>query len=196
MSVIDNLIYDRTQADVDRVFELKSKILNEGLSALTEEEKTEYLSGMRGAYNATDLNRVGEAVAFIANLMTALPDELAAYRQEKGVADDTIFRVPYDASTIIVTAKQDWSIFDLPTQSQVAAFLADLRTLQMQLALPPDTPSVPTSLDSLTYIIANEIELLLWVISQTLTDTNNDLIEKIDLAADAFVYSAEVNCGE
>lgn len=27
MSVIDNLIFDRTQADVDRVFELKNKIL-------------------------------------------------------------------------------------------------------------------------------------------------------------------------
>ena len=30
MSVIDNLIFDRTQADVDRVFELKNKILTGG----------------------------------------------------------------------------------------------------------------------------------------------------------------------
>lgn len=28
MSIIDNLVYDRTQADVDRVFTLKNKILS------------------------------------------------------------------------------------------------------------------------------------------------------------------------
>ena len=46
MSVIDNLIFDRTQADVDRVFELKNKILTGGgLSALTSEEQSEYMAG-------------------------------------------------------------------------------------------------------------------------------------------------------
>ena len=59
MSVIDELIFDRTQADVDRVFELKNKILTGGgLSALTPEEQTEYMAGMKGAYNATDFNRI------------------------------------------------------------------------------------------------------------------------------------------
>lgn len=66
MSVIDDLIYDRTQADVDRVYELKGKILAGGLSALTDAEKTEYMAGMKGAYNYTDLNRVGQAVSYIA----------------------------------------------------------------------------------------------------------------------------------
>ena len=42
MSIIDNLVYDRTQADVDRVFTLKHKILTEGLSSLSAEEKTEF----------------------------------------------------------------------------------------------------------------------------------------------------------
>ena len=51
MSIIDNLVYDRTQADVDRVFTLKNKILTEGLSSLSAEEKTEYMAGMKGAYN-------------------------------------------------------------------------------------------------------------------------------------------------
>ena len=41
MSIIDNLVYDRTQADVDRVFTLKNKILTEGLSSLSAEEKAE-----------------------------------------------------------------------------------------------------------------------------------------------------------
>lgn len=33
MSIIDNLVYDRTQADVDRVFTLKNKILTGGFRA-------------------------------------------------------------------------------------------------------------------------------------------------------------------
>lgn len=39
MSIIDNLVYDRTQADVDRVFTLKNKILTES-SGLSEESST------------------------------------------------------------------------------------------------------------------------------------------------------------
>ena len=72
-TVIDTLIYDRTQADVNRVFTLKNKILTEGLNALSAEEKAEYMAGMKGAYNYTDMNRVGQAVAYIANRMTSLP---------------------------------------------------------------------------------------------------------------------------
>jgi hypothetical protein len=196
MSVIDTLIYDRTQADVDRVFELKSKILSGGVSSLTAEEKSEYMSGMKGAYNAADLNRVGGAVAYIADRLTSLPDELLAYLDEKGVADDTLFRVPYDRSTIVVTAKQDWTMADVPTQSQVSAFLTDLGTLRRQLTLPSDAPVVPTTLDNLTYTVANEIEYLLWMVNAALIELENDLYEKIDRAAESFVYADEVSCGE
>lgn len=56
------LITDRTQADVDAVKALRTK----RLSDMTEEERTAWLSGMKGAYNAADLNRVQEAVEEIA----------------------------------------------------------------------------------------------------------------------------------
>ena len=91
MSIIDNLVFDRTQADVDSVFTLKNKILTEGLSSLSAEEMIEYMVGMKGAYNYGVMNRVGQAVAYIANRMTSLPGQLAAYRAEKGVA--TMFRM-------------------------------------------------------------------------------------------------------
>ena len=123
MSVIDTLVYDRTQADVERVFTLKNKILTGGLTALSVEEKAEYMAGMKGAYNYTDMNRVGQAVEYIADRMTSLPEELAAYRAEKGVADDPIYLVPYNPSSVVVSAKTDWAMGDTPTQSLVAAFL-------------------------------------------------------------------------
>ena len=61
MSIIDTLITDRTQADVTRVRELALK----GWANLTEEEKAEWNAGMKGAYNATDLNRVTQAMDYI-----------------------------------------------------------------------------------------------------------------------------------
>ena len=196
MSVIDELIYDRTQADVDRVFTLKNKILTEGLSALTSEELTEYMAGMKGAYNYTDMNRVGQAVAYIAGRMTALPDELAAYRAEKGVDDDPIYEVPYDPSTVVVAAKTDWAMGDTPTQALAKAYLNNLVVLRKQLTLPAEAPVVPSTLDNLTYTIANEIEYLLYVIDRQLTEVENDLYSKIDLTVAAYAYTNLCYCGE
>ncbi len=161
-TVIDTLIYDRTQTDVDRVFTLKTKILTEGLSSLSAEELAEYLAGMKGAYNYTDLNRVGEAIAYLVNRM----EELAIY-------DDTI--VP----------KTDWVMGDVPTQSQISTLLTNLTKLRAKLSLPDNVPAVPTSLDSMTYETANDIEELLAVID-----------DRISRATTAFVYAGMYYCGE
>ena len=61
MSIVDELITDRTQADVNRVRELALK----GWANLTDAEKAEWNAGMKGAYNATDLNRVTQAMDYI-----------------------------------------------------------------------------------------------------------------------------------
>lgn len=196
MSVIDTLIFDRTQEDVDRVYALKQKILNGGLTSLTAEEKTEYMGGMRGAYNATDLNRVGQAVSYLADRFTDLPGELEAYREEKGVADDELYHVPYDPSTVVVSPKQDWTVADIPTNSQVQTYLNNLLVLRRQLILPADAPVVPTSLNNLTFDTANQIEYLLWLVNAALVEVENDLYGKIDRAAESFWYAGEVNCGE
>lgn len=196
MSVIDTLIFDRTQADVDRVYALKQKILTGGLTSLTAEEKAEYMGGMRGAYNATDLNRVGQAVSYLANRFTDLPGELEAYREEKGVADDELYHVPYDPSTVVMSPKQNWTVADIPTNSQVQTYLNNLLVLRRQLVLPADAPMVPTSLNNLTFDTANQIEYLLWLVNAALVEVENDLYGKIDRAAESFWYAGEVNCGE
>lgn len=66
MSVIENLIFDRTQADVTRVDVLKAKMLS---GNATPAEKAEWLAGMKGAYNASDMNRVTLAVKVLAERM-------------------------------------------------------------------------------------------------------------------------------
>ena len=66
---LDNLIYDRTAADVQRVKTLTGKL---SAGTATEEEKAEWLAGMKGAYNAADLNRVGAAAVYLTERLYAL----------------------------------------------------------------------------------------------------------------------------
>ena len=61
MSVIDTLVTDRTEADVSRYSELRDK----GWAEMTTAEKAEWVAGMKGAYNASDLNRVASAMAYL-----------------------------------------------------------------------------------------------------------------------------------
>ena len=61
-TVIDTLIYDRTQADVNRVFTLKNKILTEGLNALSAEEKAEGCVLPCVAYPASDVRLQAQSI--------------------------------------------------------------------------------------------------------------------------------------
>ena len=68
MSVIDTLVYDRTEGDVTRVATLRKKILSR---TATDEEKQEWLRGMKGAYNASDMNRVTVAMKVLAERLSS-----------------------------------------------------------------------------------------------------------------------------
>lgn len=179
-TVIDTLIYDRTQADVDRVFTLKNKILAGGLNALSAEEFAEYMGGMRGAYNYTDLNRVAQAVAYIADRMTTIPGELKVYRDGKQVADASVYRVPYDADSVEVNPKTDWNMENYPTRSEMEGYLADLATLRKQLKLPANAPAVPATMNKLTCSVANDIERLLVIIHDALLKEEATIYSRID----------------
>lgn len=64
MSIIDTLITDRTQSDITRWRTLHDK----GWANMTADEKAEWTAGMKGAYNATDLNRVNDALIYLRDL--------------------------------------------------------------------------------------------------------------------------------
>ena len=69
MSALDELIYDRTQADVTYAAELNRK-LGRG-EALTAQELADWNAGLKGAYNASDMNRVDAAVRELGGMLTA-----------------------------------------------------------------------------------------------------------------------------
>ena len=68
MSIIDTLITDRTEADADRVLELSAK----GWAGMTAAEREEFAAGMKGSYNATDLNRVNAAMEYLESRLVAM----------------------------------------------------------------------------------------------------------------------------
>lgn len=140
-TIIDTLVTDRTQADVERVRELAAK----GFAAMTTDEQAEWLAGMKGAYNATDINRVGIALNYL------------AARLSTNCGMDTGW-----------TAKTDWGLTDVITASQAAVYRQQIQDVRNALTYPSGTPAAP-EIDRLTYTGANDIERIL-SLCETLID--------------------------
>lgn len=132
-TIIDTLITDRTQADVERVRGLAAK----GFTAMTAAEQAEWLAGMKGAYNAVDLNRVGTALNYLAGRLGAICGR-----------------------SITWTAKTDWAATDIITASQAAEYRRQIQNIRDALTYPAGTPDAP-ELGRLTYTDANNIERIL-----------------------------------
>lgn len=91
----------------------------------------------KGTYNATDLNRVGEAVRYLAGIYA-----------ERG------YVVP-------VAPKVDWQESDWPPPSAMARYLQDVETLREQVPMLDGTPETPETMEKLTHLTANNIEQIL-----------------------------------
>lgn len=133
MSVIDTLVTDRTEADVSRYSELRDK----GWAEMTTAEKAEWVAGMKGAYNASDLNRVASAMAYLSQRFAS-----AGY-------------------SVPVSSPTDWANGDIPRKDDLDTYLDDLRRIRAALAVMDTTPAAPESMDYLTWAKANDIEKIL-----------------------------------
>lgn len=128
MSIIDTLITNRTQGDVGA-------------------------RNAKGTYNASDLNRVGAAMNYVA---------------------DRLKDAGYDPH---ISPKTDWNDDDWVTPSAQAVYLDDLTDLRNQFAVMESTPEVPPRIlatgintnDGLTYKLANDIEKILEDVDYLLT---------------------------
>lgn len=137
-SIIDTLITDRTQNDVDRLKDLKEKMLkNGGISALTVEEQAEYFNSVvKGSYNYTDLNRVSDACAYIYNLLIQSGYIISNYQ----------------------TLKNDWVLTDIPTLTEMNKYTTTLTALKQTLSA---SQQIPDTMRFLNFSNANNIEKLL-----------------------------------
>lgn len=141
-----------------------------GLHLITDRTKADVLNGTdKGSYKASDLNRVGAAMNYVADRLKA-----------QG----------YDPH---ISPKTDWKDGDWVTPAAQAVYLGDLVELRKQFALYETTPEVPprilataiNSNDGLTYTWANDIEQILMDIDVLLTNI-----------AAGWLYSGEIYSGE
>lgn len=141
-----------------------------GLHLITDRMKSDVLNGTaKGSYKASDLNRVGAAMNYVADRLKA-----------QG----------YDPH---ISPKTDWKDGDWVTPAAQAVYLGDLAELRKQFELYETTPEVPPRIlatgirtnDGLTYVWANNIEQILMDIDVLLTNI-----------AAGWLYSGEIYSGE
>ena len=141
-----------------------------GLHLVTDRTAADVNAGnAKGTYNASDLNRVGAAMNYV-----------AARLREQGYA-------PH------ISPKTDWKDEDWVDPAAQAVYLGDLAELRKQFTMLESTPEVPPRIlatainsgDGLTYVWANDIEQILLDIDALLTNI-----------AAGWLYSGEIYSGE
>lgn len=108
------------------------------LTFVTDRTLDDVMTGTdKGFYNATDLNRVGEAVQYIASKLT-----------DYGYA-------------ITASPKTGWAESDTPTAGQMETYRLNIAHLRAVIAVLASTPETPESMRALDYVKANNIEQIL-----------------------------------
>ena len=155
---LEHLITDRTSDDVDRVKNLAKKAWQD----MTVEERAEWKSSMKGAYNYTDMNRVEDAVAYVADMLR---------------------QYSYLSITLEV---RSWSENDIPTADDFARYFNNIAILRRAIPVWEDTPTAPSSTGGFGVTEANALEQILADIDQILSHARDAWFASNEL------YSGEV----
>lgn len=140
-----NLITDRTAEDVARVKYLAGRL---STGTATEAEKAEWSGSLKGAYNASDLNRVGAAVEYVSERLTS------------------------QGYSVTVHPKQDWKMEDIPTVNDLSLYRENIAVLRAVISVLPTTPDTPDSLTPMDYVKANALEQILKDVDRLLTNAS------------------------
>lgn len=97
-------------------------------------------------YNVSDLNRVGEAVRYLAERFTGY-----------GYA-------------VTVNPKTDWTEDNVPTRKQLETYRQNIVELRRQLTVMQSTPETPETMRFLDYVKANDIERILQDLDTLITN--------------------------
>lgn len=185
------MITDRTMSDV----ELVKSLVKKGLKRMTDDERRSFLSGMKGAYNYTDFNRVESVVKYLSDRLVEVPVEIEDLRKELDIACDSAFSIPYDPSDYEnINVKTDWDVSNTLTETDRARYIGNIEHIALSLTDLPE--SFPRSLDGLTYSGANAIEQLLVNLDVLLSELKNAKETLLINTSKAWFYSGEIYGGE
>lgn len=124
---------------------------------------------MRGAWNYTDLNRIGQAI-----------DYVITYAQTVGWDN-----IPS------VTTKTDWAVTDIPTSAQLSTYLiGPLTAIRNMIPVPDGTPNVPSHFGYMSVGKANNVEKIILAVYQQLELFNQTQMYSGEVrAAEAIAYA-------
>ena len=185
--IIDELITDRTEQDAKTAVALAAL----GWDRMTSAQKALWMNGMRGSYNATDLNRVGQAILYLESYLNGVQSELDAHRAIYHVAPDEQWTVDWD--TLSLTVKTDWATVDRPTMSQMQEFLQNVDDVTACIEI---QRNLPVTMSSLNVHGANEIEKALVAEYNATVAYVAEKEQLIENAASIWWYSGEIFGGE
>jgi len=169
MSVL-NMVYDRTALDV-------------------------YAGNEKGQYRASDLNRVENAVSYLADLLENLQDDLKTYSESLDVAWDETYDVPYDPSDYAgIVVKTDWLESDLPLNTTMTRYLQNVVLLKSAFVFV--TAVLPSSMNGLNYAGANAIEKVLTDLENKIIDFQNERENTFESISQAWFYCGDLISGE
>lgn len=191
MSIINELITDRTREDVSRV----ERLISKGWDNMTDAERDYFLGlsgsygiplvsldghelysldgeqhqilehtvmAVKGAYNASDLNRVTEAVEYLATRIRGYGNNLDA-----------------------LSGQGVWSMEDIPTSDSMRRYLDNVGLIRSSISVLPSTPVVPDDMEDLSVDEANDIEKVLVDVDFLLNNMEA-----------AWLYSGDIYSGE
>ena len=216
------MITDRSASDVL----LAKNLIKKGFQNMTEDEKNSFLSGLKGAYNYSDVNRVETAIKYFVDTMLQIYEQNIQLAKELGVSWASIYDVPYNPEDYKnMVHKNDWStndifseadrtdflnkivhvlsaIIDIPSNTN---YLTDKNRLVLQdrdgnnlefEGLTTSTEEFPTSFDGFDYKKANIIEKSMEDFNVALIDLKIDKENLIIGTAKAWYYSGDLYGGE
>lgn len=141
--MLSNLITDRTSEDVQRFLLLRDK----GVDNMTASELEEWNGGLKGAYNISDLNRVGAALNYVKDRLT-----------DAGYLGGNEFAM-----------RTDWNTGDIVTGKDFAEYLGAVASVRNAMTQYNTTPPAPENIGSLDFQDANDIEKILIDIDKLIT---------------------------
>ena len=216
------MITDRSASDVL----LAKNLIKKGFQNMTDDEKNSFLSGLKGAYNYSDVNRVETAIKYFVDTMLQIYEQDIQLAKELGVSWAEIYDVPYNPEDYKnIVHKNDWNTNDIFSEADRTDFLnkivyvlsaiidipldinylTDTNGLVLQdrdgnyLEFEGPTTSIgefPTSFDGFDYKKANIIEKSMEDFNVALIDLKINKENLIIGTAKAWYYSGDLYGGE
>lgn len=127
-------IYDRNLLDVQIAKEFREKILKNGFESLSDEEKAQWLTGLKGCINYTDLNRIEKNCATLSDIFN-----------------------------LNLITKTDWSVADALNArnadfARIRSNVEKIRQTKYVYSTTPSTPTLPLN----RYDKINDLERILY----------------------------------